>query len=223
MNDLIKIDRLPSKHGSIYECLQGGVFSGLGAAILNTIAMRFSIPALTWIAVALVVFSGLCWFSFYNRFSESCRNLKHGEAKISRTIAYTYLIGCICSAIYMILIGSDNFSVVTLILLGVISLANGIVNIVYTVMFGNVLKKYYSGTLGEIGRNIITSLLLILAQVLFTLACVAIVLLTNFESFLPILMIITWLYTIFVLIYTYTCVWDKMVDIVEAGFFKNEE
>lgn len=221
MNDLIKIDSLPSKHGSIYECLQGGLFSCIVAGVLNQIAERFNVQFLVWLAAALLVFSGFCWFTFYNRFSKSCRKLKHGEANISKIIAYTCLIGSICGAICWIANRPDSITYIAIYSAGFAGLVIFIANIIFTVKFGLVLKKHYAGTLGEVGQSIIYSVIMIMGLVLFCIAGVALSIIS-----LDVLSIITFIifaFSIFWLIYTYTSVWDRMVDIVETGFFEYEE
>lgn len=219
MNDLIKIDSLPSKYGSTYESLQGGLICGIASGITVKLAEIINTPALLWIALILSVISAICWFKFYNRFSEACHNLKYGEKNTIKTIAYTCLIGGLLGAAGCVAGKLGNIISV----IAIAGIVNAIVNIIFFAKMGIDLKKHYCGTLGEIGHGIIKALKLLIGLIVIAVAGTVLLISTMNTALAIIIALVIASFSIYCLIFTYTSVWDRMVDVIEAGFFENKD
>lgn len=219
MSEVIKIDSLPSKHGSIYDFLQPAIYCPIVGLVLTYLLSLFGIENINWLGYLLSAVSCVCWYYFYNRFGIACAGLKHGEKKMFSIIALSYLAGAIAYGI-MVFLGNEPE---TAMVFGSIASIVLLLGIICFVRVGFILKNNYSGRLGEIGHGIIKSFFFGLGLIAITILTVVVIFAVP-SSFLSIFVgILTAAYSIFWLILTYTNVWEPMVDMIESGFFEYKD
>lgn len=219
MSEVIKIDSLPSKHGSIYDFLQAAVYCPIIGLILSYLFTLFGIENINWLGSLLLAIACVCWYFFYNRFGQACAGLKHGEQTMFSIIGLSYLASAVAYCI-MVFLGKEP---IVGAVLSIITLGASILGIVCIVRVGFILKNKYSGQLGEIGNGIIKSFFFglgLFATIILGTVVISVVQVSFISVFVGVLIAG---YSIFWLILTYNTVWEPMVDMIESGYFEYKD
>lgn len=141
--------------------------------------------------------------------------LKYGIGNKVMSIAYLILSIGIVNAVALAVANSSSLSIA----LSVASTVLGVIGTIIYVKLGLTLRRRYEGELGVLGDNIIKSFLYTLGLIMgASLLLIPVVLIEN--SFLTIIFaILAVLMYSLPLILNYKMVWERMVDIIETGYF----
>lgn len=209
------VDKLPSKRGSTYEFMWGGLLLPfIGAIVLRVFG---GMPALC-IAVVCDMVSALCWFAFYRSFAIGCRGIKPDVSGTVMAIAWAILIGTALSVLPLFLATSDageGVAMACYVGYGIVSLA--ILGLF--IRLGLTLKKHFIGPMGEIGSGILRAMLM---WALAGIAMVAGAVVFNLCHVSPLFAVIPGaLLALWALLIMYDVVWGNMVSLLEGGYFND--
>lgn len=213
----IHVDKLNAGIGSTYEYLWSGIISGIIGGIIVVLG-QFGIlgeKATANILIVLTLISSAMWFCFFRYFGVGCKGLKYGIGNKVMSIAYLILSIGIVNAVALAVANSSSLSIA----LSVASTVLGVIGTIIYVKLGLTLRRRYEGELGVLGDNIIKSFLYTLGLIMgASLLLIPVVLIEN--SFLTIIFaILAVLMYSLPLILNYKMVWERMVDIIETGYF----
>lgn len=223
----MRVDRLPSKIGSTYEFIWGGLIcTGITAILKQLTSYEVLTPTIGTIAMGFFsLLASLCWFCFYHYFAKSAKSLKGNISSRFNTLAVLTLISGIVQAgclIFMIYEPIYFFIGIAIII------AVNLVQFVYWILTGVYLEKNYDGLLGSVGQGMTRVATLIGIFFILFLAYLFLIGLAVSEDNSAIIIlgtIVLIAYLLWILVVTYYSVFNQMVDIIEDGYFildKNE-
>lgn len=206
-------DHITSSRGSNYEELWAAIVSSIAAGLCSFFTNIQILPITTgsWISGILTAVSAVFIFLFYNCFANVTKNLEFKVSSTTRIFAF-------CTSATMLLHGAAL--VLRQPIIQFIGYIPAIIGLIMLIKLGVILKKHYTGLLGEIGHNIITSLIKFPVGIgiimIISLICVLIFPITIAMVIITILCIAfpIWWFVIF-----YSSVLSKMIDFIEEAFF----
>lgn len=220
----IHVDKLNAGIGSTYEYLWSGIICGIIAGIVGALG-KFGILGAKFTAdilIVLTLISCVMWFCFYRYFGVGCKGLKHGISNKVMSIAYLILSMGILNAVALLLGDASSLFIV----LSAASTIFGIICTIIYVKLGLVLRQRYEGELGVLGDNIIKSFLYTLGLIAISIVALllSVLVLSMGNSFLTVILMILLLFIavgapVLALILNFKMVWERMVDIIETGYF----
>lgn len=223
----MRVDRLPSKIGSTYEFIWGGIFcTGITGVLEQLTSNEVLSPTIGIIAMGFFsLLSSLCWFCFYHYFAKAARSLKGNVSSRFDTLAtLTLLTGIVQTGSLIFMIYAPMLFLISIAIIFAVNL----VQFVYWIRIGVYLEKNYDGLLGYVGQGMkkvatLIGIFFILIVAYFFLTGLAVA--KDNSAFIIIGTIVVFAYLLWLYIVTYYSVWDQMVDIIEDGYFildKNE-